>query len=64
MRNGKNETKALTLKERFASFDQATERQRKRNLLAAKARIGSWVKGRAWTPEELYARGCSPDTGL
>jgi hypothetical protein len=64
MRNAKNETKVLTLKERLASFDQATERQRKRNLLAAKAGIGSWVRDRGWTREELYARGCSLDAGL
>jgi len=64
MRNRKNEKKVLTLKERLASFDQATERQRKRNLLAANAGVGSRVGGRGWTREELYARGCIRAPGL
>jgi hypothetical protein len=65
MRIGKNETKVLTLKERLASFDQATERQRKRSLLAANAVAGCRAEGgRGWTREELYARDCSraPDS--
>jgi hypothetical protein len=57
--NDSNEVKVLTLKERLASFDRATVRQRKRNLLAAKAGIGSRVKDRGWARKELYARGCS-----
>ncbi len=64
MRNDRNEKKAFKLKERLASFDRATERQRKRNLLAANAGVGFRVGGgRGWTREELYPRGCglAPD---
>jgi hypothetical protein len=59
MYSGDNEGKLLMLKQRLASFDRATDRQRKRNLLAANAGAVSRVGGRGWTRYELYARGYS-----
>ncbi|MGA7445248.1 MAG: hypothetical protein WBQ43_24680 [Terriglobales bacterium] len=64
MRNGKNETKIATLEARLASFDQATERQRKRNLLATNAGVGSRASGRGWKRDELYGRGVQAEAGL
>src|SRR3989442_32305 len=56
---GKNSLAAQgrTVKERLELFDQATQRQRRRQTKAGKAVSGPAARG--WKREELYGRGSS-----
>ena len=47
--------RGVSLEERLRSFDDATQRQGKRNRMKRKAATAD----RGWTREELYARGRS-----
>jgi bifunctional DNA-binding transcriptional regulator/antitoxin component of YhaV-PrlF toxin-antitoxin module len=57
----------VTLKQRLQLFDQATARQRKRQVASGKGRQAAYSRtsrigspsGRGWTREELYDRGLS-----
>jgi AbrB family looped-hinge helix DNA binding protein len=50
----------LSVKERLALFDQATERQRERELLNKQEATSSQSDAdRGWTREDIYIRGLS-----
>jgi AbrB family looped-hinge helix DNA binding protein len=52
----------LSVKERVALFDQATERQRQREAMFGKEAVTSSesdAADRGWTREEIYIRGLS-----
>ena len=53
--------KELTVKERLALFDQATERQRQREATFGKEAVTSSESDadRGWTREDVYIRGLS-----
>ena len=53
--------KQLSVKERLALFDQATERQRRREAMFGKEPVISSESNadRGWTREEIYIRGDS-----
>lgn len=50
----KRQAPALTIAERLRLFDQATERQRRRNRSRPKTAPGG---ARGWAREDLYTRG-------
>jgi AbrB family looped-hinge helix DNA binding protein len=53
--------KELSVKERLALFDQATERQRQREAMFGKETVTSSESDadRGWTREDIYIRGLS-----
>jgi AbrB family looped-hinge helix DNA binding protein len=51
-------------KERLRLFDQATRRQRKREMNIHPALIRAASSGRGWIREELYSRGKDRDVAL
>jgi hypothetical protein len=51
--------KAIADRDKIRLFDQATVRQRKRDVLTAVKKLLARSQGRDWTREELYQRGLS-----
>lgn len=57
----KSQKKAGARNERLRLFDQATRRQRKRDLNIHPALIRAASSGRGWIREDLYSRGKNRD---
>src|ERR687891_89717 len=59
----KTHRKAGSQNERLRLFDQATRRQRRRDLNIHPALIRAASSGRGWRREDLYSRGKNGDRG-